>query len=140
MSVWVGNSHLDNEQRQLVKMLLSAIGKELELSSEDEIDQATAISGCGPAYVWYFMEKMIAAGREIGLSEEQSRLLTSQTFLGAVKLLEVTSESVTELRTKVASKGGCTEKALSIFDADNFEKIVKKAIRGAYDRAKEFGQ
>ncbi len=134
----------DTELRMLVRKILESIGSAHEVASENEIDMATAISGCGPAYVWYFMEKMIAAGVAIGLDAEVAKALTLQTFEGASTYATGTPVGAspggenfdpTSMRLKVASKGGSTEQAIHVFDEKNVEGIIDEAIRAAYARA-----
>lgn len=138
MSGWFAPS-LNANQKKLVRLILSAIGKEVEVSSEDEIDKITAMSGSGPAYVWLFMESMIQSGVDLGLSLEQSKALTIQTFLGASKLAALGIDDVSTLRERVTSKGGTTERALAVFEDAHVREIFQKAVQSAYNKAKELG-
>lgn len=139
VSVWFGD--IDSESKLLVQKLLESIGTAVEVTSEDAIDQGTAISGCGPAYVWYMMEKMISAGVKIGLPEAVSREITMQTFLGASEMAAIEPNFDPQvMRTKVASKGGTTEQAIRVFDEHDVEGILEEAVMAAYERAKELGK
>lgn len=138
-TVWYSEIE-DKELKILVGKVLESIGSAHEVASENEIDMATAISGCGPAYVWYFMEKMIAAGVAIGLDAQVAKALTLQTFEGASamaadSLVGVDGFDPTAMRLKVASKGGSTEQAIRVFDEKNVEGVIDEAIRAAYERA-----
>lgn len=143
MSVWFAPG-LNSRQKSLVLRALSAIGKEIEVKSEDDINKATAISGCGPAYVWYFMENLIKAGVGLGLTEVVSRDLTSRTFLGASKMgTEAGSGNGGNfkiLRLAATSKGGMTEQAIKIFEKKKFPVVFEAAVKAAYNRAKELSK
>ncbi len=138
-TVWYSEIE-DKELKMLVRKILESIGSAHEVGSENEIDMATAISGCGPAYVWYFMEKMIAAGVAIGLDAQVARALTLQTFEGASTMALSEGFDPTTMRFKVASKGGSTERAIAVFDEKNVEGIIDEAIRAAYKRAEGQGK
>lgn len=143
-TVWYGEIE-NQELKILIGKVLESIGSAHEVGSENEIDMATAISGCGPAYVWYFMEKMIAAGVAIGLDAQVARALTLQTFEGASAMAmgaQAGDESFdpTAMRLKVASKGGSTEQAIHVFDEKNVGGIIDEAIRAAYKRAEGLGK
>lgn len=147
MTVWFTDMQ-DETTKKLVGKILGSIGSAHQVASENEIDMATAISGCGPAYVWYFMEKMILAGVNIGLDPAVSKMLTIQTFAGASALATDVSPSSaadhgefdpTAMRLKVASKGGSTERAIAVFDQRNLNAIIDEALLAAYRRAAEQG-
>ena len=104
------------------------------------MDAVTAVSGSGPAYFFYLAEKLAAAGVELGLSEEEARLLSRVTFEGAAKLLAESAETPEELRRRVASPGGTTEAAIKALDAAGFAKTVSAAVKAARDRARELGR
>lgn len=123
-----------------VQNLLNTTGKTVYVESEDAIDASTAVSGSGPAYVWYFMEGMIKAGRQLGFSEAEAELLVSQTFLGAVELYLASNLSCTEWIQRVSSKGGTTEAAMRSFRATEVEADIVTAARAAYERAVELGK
>ena len=107
---------------------------------EDLMDAVTAVSGSGPAYFFYLAEKLAAAGVELGLPEEDARLLSRVTFEGAAKLLAESAETPEELRRRVTSPGGTTEAAIKTFDALGFAKTVSAAVKAARDRARELGR
>jgi pyrroline-5-carboxylate reductase len=104
------------------------------------IDAATAISGSGPAYVFYFMQSMIKAAVDLGFNESEAELLVNQTFMGSVAIQNSYSLSNEEWIKKVASKGGTTESALQVFEKGSLEKTIFDAVKAANDRALELGK
>jgi pyrroline-5-carboxylate reductase len=120
-------------------MLLSAAGETLWLDDEAKMDAVTAISGSGPAYVFYFIEALQQAAVELGLSTEEARLLSLHTFLGASQLAEQSTETPATLRTQVTSKGGTTERALQSLESAEVKTAIIKAALAAAIRSKELG-
>jgi pyrroline-5-carboxylate reductase len=116
------------------------VGKTIWVAHEDLMDAVTAVSGSGPAYVFYFMEAMMQAAAELGLSAEQARALTLETFQGASLLAQQSSEPVDVLRARVTSKGGTTERALGSLEGDAVKHSVVRAIRRAAERSRELGE
>ena len=108
-----------------------------QVFNEKEIDLVTAVSGSGPAYVFYFIESMVDAAVKLGMDKEQALVLVTQTFKGAVSLLELTGEDPSELRKKVTSKGGTTERATMVMHENNIKQIIFDAVKAAEDRSKE---
>lgn len=126
-------------QREQATMFLSAVGQTLWLDDEAKLDAVTAISGSGPAYVFYFIEALQQAAIELGLSEEQASLLSLHTFLGASQLAEQSTESPATLRAQVTSRGGTTERALQSLEADEIKTAIIKAAHAAAICSKELG-
>lgn len=126
-------------QRGQANMLLSAAGETLWLDDEAKMDAVTAISGSGPAYVFYFIEALQQAAVELGLSTEEARLLSLHTFLGASQLAEQSTETPATLRTQVTSKGGTTERALQSLESADVKTAIIKAALAAAIRSKELG-
>ena len=126
-------------QREQAQSILTAVGKVLWLDKEELLDAVTAISGSGPAYVFYFIEAMQAAAVELGLSAEDARMLSLETFLGASKLAESSPDDVSVLRQRVTSKNGTTERALLSLDADHVAQHIATAARAAAIRSREMG-
>lgn len=120
--------------------LLRAIGDVIWLTDENQLDAVTAISGSGPAYVFYFIEALQQAGESLGLQQEQARQLALKTFEGASYLAITSAESVTALREKVTSKGGTTEAALKYLDHTEVKQHVIEAVKTAASRARELGK
>lgn len=123
----------------MVQNLLNTTGKTLYVEQEDRIDAATAISGSGPAYVYYFMNAMIQAAREMGFSDSEAELLVAQTFTGAVDLYNKTDLTCEGWIGKVASKGGTTEAALRVFRETALHEDIVAGARAALQRARELG-
>jgi pyrroline-5-carboxylate reductase len=140
MSVWTATPAVTEEQKQSAKAILGAMGRELYVADEGYLDMATAVSGSGPAYFFLMVEALVEAAIEIGLSPDMARELVVQTMLGSAKFIKQSGEAPAELRKKVTSPGGTTAAALSQFEKGEFNKLVKRAVRAAYERAKELGK
>lgn len=136
MSGMSANRFADAGDLDTARRLLDAVGRVLEFK-EDQLDAVTAVSGSGPAYVFYLIEAMIEAGQHIGLSADEAAVLTMTTFKGAIRLLEQTGESPRQLRKKVTSPGGTTEAALGVLESRGFKASVVEAIAAAAKRAGE---
>ncbi|MBY0355537.1 MAG: pyrroline-5-carboxylate reductase [Rickettsiales bacterium] len=122
----------------LAEALMRAVGETTWLSSEDSMDIATAISGSGPAYVFYFMECLISAAIEMGLDEQTSRLLVVQTLHGSSELAYLTGEPLAKLRQDVSSPGGTTEAALShLMHPSGQLRLMYDAVQAALQKARE---
>lgn len=132
-------AEVDANGRELAQQLLEAVGKVVWVDHERELDAVTAISGSGPAYVFHFLEGLIAAGHQLGLNPEQSRELALETLVGAAKLAAGSDDSPTVLRTKVTSPGGTTQAALEIFAEAHWMETIADAARAADQRAQELG-
>jgi len=131
---------LSEDDRQTAGRLLSAVGEVVWVKDDDAIDAVTALSGSGPAYVFLFIESLIAGGLALGLTPEQSRLLALSTLSGATKLAAESADTPAVLRERVTSKGGTTAAALDVFRARHFEAIVQSAMQAASRRAAELSE
>ena len=127
------------EQCHRAESVLSAVGNTLWVEDEEMLDAVTAISGSGPAYVFYFVEAMQQAAYELGLEEEQARQMVLDTFIGACKLAESSKEEVATLRARVTSKNGTTERALLSMESNRVKQDIVDAIHAAAARSKEMG-
>jgi len=134
------NPSVSEEQRAMANAILSAVGSTLWLKDEAQLDAVTAVSGSGPAYVFYFIEAMQKAAEELGFTPEQGRQLALSTFSGAVELAGNSAESVATLRERVTSKGGTTYAALTSLEQSGVAKAIIKAIEAADSRSKELGE
>ncbi|MDO9566428.1 MAG: pyrroline-5-carboxylate reductase [Candidatus Desulfaltia sp.] len=130
------NRHASEEDINIVKSILQAMGKVIEFNEED-MDAVTALSGSGPAYIFYFIESMIEGGICVGLEPNDAATLTIATFKGAVKLMEEMNESPELLRRKVTSPGGTTEAAFKVLDKNQVKQSIIEAIAAAANRSKE---
>ena len=137
------NVNVSSKQKQLAEKLMNAVGPCVWVDDESDIDTVTAVSGSGPAYFFLFIEAMRDAAREMGLSDETANALVYQTAVGAAELAISSEEDVAELRRKVTSPGGTTEKALRTFEEGRLREIVERALKAARNRsielANEFG-
>jgi pyrroline-5-carboxylate reductase len=122
-----------------VEQVMASVGQSLWLAAEDQLDVVTALSGSGPAYVFYFMEAMTMAGTEMGLSREQSHQLAVATFAGASALAQSSTESPQVLRQRVTSKGGTTFAAISSMEDNDVRALFIDGMYAARVRAKELG-
>ena len=125
--------------KQAADAIMAAVGKTVWLEDEDLIDPVTAVSGSGPAYVFYFIEAMQQAAEELGLTAEQGRELALATFTGATQLAAQSSESVAVLRERVTSKGGTTYAALTSMQEAGVKEAIVAAVKAAAARGRELG-
>lgn len=139
MTVFTGTEAVTRIELVTVQNLLSVTGKTLYVENEDMIDAATAISGSGPAYVYFFMLSMIEAAMQMGFSEAEADLLVGQTFTGAVDLYNKSEIGCREWIEKVASKGGTTEAALAVFAEGDLHQGIKRGAQAARHRARVLG-
>jgi len=128
------------DERKRAEAILGAVGKTVWVEDESLIDPVTAISGSGPAYVFYFIESLEKAGVDLGLTPKAARQLAIQTFVGAARLAAESAEPPATLRERVTSKGGTTEAALNVFAAEDVAGRIGKALQAACDRGAELGQ
>ena len=130
---------VSDSQREEAERILAAVGKTLWVQDEVLLDAVTAISGSGPAYVFYFIEALQLAARELGFNAEEARRLSLETFLGASKLAATSDEDVSVLRARVTSKNGTTERALLSMEASQIADHIVHAAKAAEPRAREMG-
>jgi pyrroline-5-carboxylate reductase len=126
-------------QCEQAQNILAAVGETLWVQDEVMLDAVTAISGSGPAYVFYFIEAMQQAACELGFEDQDARRLSIATFLGASKLADASEDDVSVLRTRVTSKNGTTERALLSMEANSVAQHIVAAAKAAAARAKEMG-
>lgn len=131
------NSRVDDSQREIAERIMRAVGLTQWMENEAQLDAVTALSGSGPAYFFLVIEALEQAGRTLGLSAESSRVLALQTAFGAAKMALESNESCEELRRRVTSPGGTTERAIGILEEGNIRGLFEAALNGARDRAQE---
>jgi len=136
----VASAGVSAQQREAADQILRAVGATVWLDDEAKIDAVTAVSGSGPAYVFYFIEAMQQAAEELGLTAEQGEQLAMATFTGAAQLAAQSSDPVPLLREKVTSKGGTTYAALSSMEAQGVKASIIAAVKAAAARGKELGE
>ena len=134
------NARVDADQRALAESILGAVGATLWVPEESLLDPVTAISGSGPAYVFYFIEALQQAAQEMGFSAADAKKLAVETFVGTARLATQSPEEVAVLRERVTSKGGTTERALASMDADRVKDLIVRALHAANQRAHELGE
>jgi pyrroline-5-carboxylate reductase len=124
----------------LIHNLLNTTGKAIYFEEETKIDAATAVSGSGPAYIYYFMQAMIDAASSLGFTDAEAELLVQETIMGAIHLKNHHQLTCREWIGKVASRGGTTEAALSVFDRQTMRDTIQDAIEAAFNRAVQLGK
>ena len=125
--------------RQTVEGLMSSVGAALWFENESDLDAVVAVSGSGPAYVFYAIEALEQGARELGLQEGAARSLALWTFVGAAKLAIERGEDPAVLRAQVTSKGGTTERAIEVLEAGKVKERFVEAVKAARDRSIELG-
>jgi pyrroline-5-carboxylate reductase len=128
------------QQRNLAEEIMRAGGLTRWVDAESDLDAVTAVSGSGPAYFFAFIEALEKAGVEQGLDPEAARLLSIQTALGAARMAVESAESPSELRRRVTSPGGTTERALRVLVDGGLDALVARAVSAARDRAAELSR
>jgi pyrroline-5-carboxylate reductase len=136
MSGMSPNRHSDAEDIGITRTLLEAMGKVIEFE-EEKLDAVTALSGSGPAYIFYMIEAMTEAGIQAGLGPDNSAIMTLATMEGAIRLMKERNESPEILRRKVTSPGGTTEAALKVMENNKFKQCIIDAVAAAARRSKE---
>ena len=127
------------DDRLHVETVLAPTGECLWVAHERDLDAVTALSGSGPAYVYYFIEAMVEAGERLGLDPAQGRRLALATFAGATALAAASNEAPQQLRERVTSKGGTTDAALRSLEQDGVKAAFIRAMHAAHRRAAELG-
>ena len=130
---------LSPADRAAAESILGAVGQTVWVAEESLLDAVTAVSGSGPAYVFHFMEGMLAAARSLGLDDAQARTLTLATFTGAARLAAASSEPPSVLRERVTSKGGTTAAALAVMAERHIAEAIGEALAAAQRRSVELG-
>jgi pyrroline-5-carboxylate reductase len=134
------NERVSSGEKNRAEAILRSVGLTVWVDREDLIDAVTALSGSGPAYFFLFMEAMEAAAVELGLDPNAARVLTQQTALGAARIAIESEEPPAELRRRVTSPGGTTEKAVEAFERGGLRGLVAEAMRAAAERAAELSR
>ncbi|WP_315132159.1 pyrroline-5-carboxylate reductase [Achromobacter marplatensis] len=126
--------------RELAATLLASVGQVVWVADDAALDGVTALSGSGPAYVFLFLEALVAGGLKVGLTEAQAKQLALGTLAGATKLAAESTEPLAVLRERVTSKGGTTAAALAAFGDAGFGGIVEDAMAAAARRSRELAE
>lgn len=137
-------SNLSPADRLIAEKIAQAIGEYMWVENDDQIDALTTISGSGPAYVFYLIEAMEVAAKNMGLTEAQGKKLATATFIGAAQLAQNSTDSACELRRQVTSPNGTTYAALQVLETHAVQKAFQEALYAAQQRsiemADEFSQ
>ena len=140
MTVFCSSDKVPKKDLTYIQNLLETTGHSIIVEKEDMLNGATAISGSGPAYVFYFLDAMINSALEMGFSPSEAHLLVEQTFLGSVNLIKRNNLNCNQWIEKVASRGGTTEAALKVFDENKVKDGIKKGLETALNRARELSE
>ena len=138
MILYTANADVSEENLSEFVKALSFAGK-TDYIKEEDIDAASVISGCGPAFMYMFLEAMQETGVRLGLDAEKARLYAEQTMLGAASLAMVSEESLETLRVRVCSPGGSTIEGVKVFQNRELYETVSEALGASYKRTKELG-
>jgi len=130
---------VSDAQKRAAEDILRAAGSVVWVDDDAQLDAVTALSGSGPAYVFYFIEALIAAGQEMGFSDAQARQFAIETVAGAAHLAGTSEEPLNVLRARVTSKGGTTAAAIASMEADQLKQHIITAVLAARRRAAELG-
>jgi len=128
-----------SSEGKLISEIFKSIGKVLWVDKESDLDSVTAISGSGPAYIYFIMNAMIETAEELGIEKSVAQKLVAQTIVGAGE----TGKNIDNLKNeiiKVTSKGGTTEKAIDVFKQKKLDTIIKQAVKAAHKRSKELSK
>lgn len=141
ITVWTAAPSVSEDQLEMARKILGALGDEVFLGEEYYLDMATALSGTGPAYVFLFMEAMVDAGVHLGFERHIAEHLVAQTVRGSLEYYEKRDDPVhlARLRNQVTSAGGTTAAAMYYLEKAGFRTAISRAIWAAYERSKELG-
>ena len=137
ITVWTAAPAVSHNQREVARSVAATLGEEIYVESEDLIDMATALSASGPAYVFAFIEALIDAGVNIGMSRDLASQLTIGTVLGSAKMAGETGMHPAQLRNMVTSPGGTTAAALAELERGGLRHTVLEAVAAAYRRSRQ---
>jgi len=140
MSVWTASEEVSQQQQEIARSILGALGKEIYVPEEKYIDMATAVSGSGPAYIFLVIEALVDAAVNIGLHHEMAEELALQTVLGAACLARETGKQPKDLRDMVTSPGGTTAAGLAKLEDGGLRDLFMSAVIAAHERARELGR
>jgi pyrroline-5-carboxylate reductase len=140
ITTWTCTDGVGETERAQIKALLTALGKELYVETENMIDMATSLSATGPTYVFMVMEALTDAGVHLGFSREMARELVQETMLGSVLFAMESHKHPAELRNMVTSPGGTSADAIYQMEKGGLRTVLSKAVYAAYQRAVALGQ
>ncbi len=139
ITVWTAEPSVTEEQREMARQMLQALGDEVFMDEETYLNMATALSGTGPAYVFLFMEAMVDAGVHLGFPRRVAEQLVVQTVCGSAAFYKATPMHLARLRNQVTSPGGTSAAAIYYLEKAGFRTALSRAIWAAYERSRELG-
>ncbi len=139
VTAWTATSEVDREQRDRAKAILGALGEEIEVDEESQVDMATALSGTGPSYVFLLMEALVDAGVHLGFSRRVAEELVLRTVEGSAAFARQSDRHLAELRNMVTSPGGTSAAALYELEKGTLRTVLSRAVHAAYLRTRELG-
>jgi pyrroline-5-carboxylate reductase len=139
ITVWMAAPSVTPPQAEQARLLLGALGQEIQVEDEDQLDMATALSGTGPAYVFLFMEALVDAGVHLGFSRRVAEQLVVQTVKGSVDFYHHQPNHLARLRNQVTSPGGTTAEALYYLEKAGLRTAISRAVWAAYQRSAALG-
>jgi pyrroline-5-carboxylate reductase len=140
ITAWTATDEVADEEKAQIKALLTALGKELHVETENMIDMATSLSATGPTYIFLVMEALTDAGVHLGFSREMAKELVQETMLGAVLFAMESHKHPAELRNMVTSPGGTSADAIYQMEKGGLRTVLSKAVYAAYQRAVALGE
>jgi pyrroline-5-carboxylate reductase len=140
ITAWVPTVEVSSEQKDQVRALLSALGKEILVENERMVDMATALSATGPTYIFLVMEALVDAGVHMGFSRHVAEQLVQETMLGSVLFAMKSHKHPAELRNMVTSPGGTSAEAIYQMEKGGLRTVLSKAVWAAFQRAVALGQ
>lgn len=140
ITAWTCTEEVSDEEKSQIKALLTALGKELHVETENMIDMATSLSATGPTYIFLVMEALTDAGVHLGFSREMAKELVQETMLGSVLFAMESHKHPAELRNMVTSPGGTSADAIYQMEKGGLRTVLSKAVYAAYQRAVALGE
>jgi pyrroline-5-carboxylate reductase len=140
ITVWAASSKTSQEQQEMARQILGALGEEVFVEDESYLDMATALSGSGPAYVFLFTEALIDAGVHMGFPRRIAEQLVLQTIKGSASFYQHAERHPATLRNQVTSPGGTSAEALYYLEKAGFRTAISRAVWAAYQRSLELGK
>lgn len=140
MTVYITEENLSTEYCVMTERILGAAGAVLRVSNEKLLDAATAVSGTGPGYVFYFIEHIMNAAIELGFTAKEAKLLVEESFRGSIRLWSQLDCTPAQLRQQVTSKGGTTEAAVSVFTDKEVGRAIEQGVKAANLRSEELSK
>jgi pyrroline-5-carboxylate reductase len=140
MTVWTASSAVTESHFAQARTILTAMGKELYVEEEGELDMATAVSGTGPTYVFLLMEALVDAAVHLGFSRRDARELVIQTVEGSVKYAAQSDQHLARMRNLVTSPGGTSAEAIYQLEKGGMRTVLSKAVWAAYQKSRLLGE